>query len=430
MPGDSIDATREHTLPQQPLTASGQPVLISAFPQSTASLLPTFGLEVGRKWFGEFDVVDPEISGKHLRFTRAGSTVHVEDTGSRNGTWLNGQPLARGEQVPLADGAILRLGRTLLVFREQFHGSVEPDDAFGSMVGPYGLRRVRRALDALQRSQPRNILIHGETGTGKELMARNVARTLGRQDPYAAVNVAGVASGVFESQLFGHVAGAFSDARQAAKGIVQTHDGGAVFLDEIGELPLPLQPKLLRLLENREVLPVGADRPTVVDVILVAATNRDLNAMAEEGTFRRDLYARLAEAQISLPPLRQRSEDLYAIARALLDAEIQPIRMEDIEVEAIERMMLDPWQNNVRGLIALFSQVRAIDDARGLRKWAIDEVLGTLSAPASSGHLSKALIDEAITACDGNETQAARRLGVTRGKLRRFLARLEDEPAD
>ena len=235
--------------------------------------------------------------------------------------------------------------------------------------------------------------------------------------------MAGVASGVFESQLFGHVAGAFSDARQAAKGVVQHHEGGAVFLDEIGELPLGLQPKLLRLLENREILPVGAESPTEVDILLIAATNRDLQTLAEEAKFRRDLYARLAEAQIPIPPLRERVEDLYAIARSILAKEPDPIDPQTIEVEAMERMMLDPWLNNVRGLIALFRQLRTVDSEPGIRRWAVDDVLGSLSLPASTGHLSKALVEDALSACDGNETQAARRLGVTRGKLRRFLGR-------
>jgi transcriptional regulator with AAA-type ATPase domain len=427
MSGHTIDATREHSLPQRPIAASGGPALICAFPQSSATLLPAFDVEVGRKWFGAFDVVDDEISGKHLRFSKAGSAIFIEDVGSRNGTWLNGQALVRGERALLADGGILRLGRTLLVYRERFDGLLEPSAPLDAMTGPYGLRGVRRALSALQRSGPANVLIQGETGTGKELLAHAVARSLDREQPYAAINVAGVAAGVFESQLFGHVAGAFSDARQASKGVVQSHDGGAVFLDEIGELPLALQPKLLRLLENREILPVGAERPTQVDVLLIAATNRDLNSMAEEATFRRDLFARLAQAQIKLPALRERAEDLPAIARVLLDAGPEAVPAESIEVEAMERMMLDPWPNNIRGLIALFSQIRAIDTKPGIRKWAVDDVLGTLSAPSSSGQLSRALIEEAIQACDGNETQAARRLGVTRGKLRRFLARDEED---
>src|SRR6185312_9661983 len=185
------------------------------------------------------------------------------------------------------------------------------------LVGPYGLRAVAQPLEGLPRSRPGNVLVEGETGAGKELLARAAAAALGRASPFAAVNVAGLARGVFESQMFGHVAGAFSDARGASPGIVAAHEGGTLFLDEIGELDLDLQAKLLRLLENREVLPVGAQRPVRVDVLVVAATNRDLQVMVERGGFRRDLYARLAMARIHLPALRERREDLVAVAAEL-----------------------------------------------------------------------------------------------------------------
>src|SRR6185437_15841791 len=167
---------------------------------------------------------------------------------------------------------------------------------------------------------------------GKELVARAAASALGHATPYAAVNVAGVARGVFESQMFGHVAGAFSDARTAAPGIVVAHEGGTLFLDEIGELDMDLQAKLLRLLENREVLPVGAQRATRVDVLVVAATNRDLEEMVARGTFRRDLFARLAMARVRLPALRERCEDVFAVAGELARRAGGDLAAERVEV--------------------------------------------------------------------------------------------------
>src|SRR5262249_51994170 len=161
---------------------------------------------------------------------------------------------------PLDDGAVLRFGRTIFVVREQLLGSFEPAPPVGDLVGPFGLRGVAHAVASLAQSRPSNVLIEGETGVGKELTARAVAAALRREARFAAVNVAGLVAGVFESQMFGHVAGAFSGARASALGIVVAHDGGTVFLDEIGELDLDLQAKLLRLLANREVMPVGAER--------------------------------------------------------------------------------------------------------------------------------------------------------------------------
>jgi transcriptional regulator with PAS, ATPase and Fis domain len=233
--------------------------------------------------------------------------------------------------------------------------------------------------------------------------------------------VAGVPAGVFESQLFGHVAGAFSGAGKGSPGVVAACQGGTVFLDEIGELPLDAQAKILRLLENHEIFPVGANRPVRVDVLIVAATNRALEAMVERDAFRRDLLARLAISRVLLPPLRDRIEDLYALARALGTRAGLPLAAEHCEVEAVERLMLEPWPTNARGLLACLERVAAIDRVPGLRAWAVERALGQRTARA--GQLSLEAVANALARCSGNETQAARALGVTRGKLRRFLSR-------
>ena len=275
--------------------------------------------------------------------------------------------------MPLDDGAVLRLGRTLLVLREKLMGPLEPAPPLGGLVGPFGLRAVSHAVEGLVRGAPRNVLVEGETGVGKELVAHAVAKALGREKPFAAVNMAGLAPGVFESQLFGHVAGAFSDARASAPGLVVAHQGGTLFLDEIGELAVGLQPKLLRLLENREVLAVGGSRAVNVDVLVVTATNRNLAEMVEQGAFRRDLLARLAIARIQVPALRLRSEDIFYVAAALAQRSGGTLVPEQVEVEAIERLLLEPWPNNVRGLDAVLASVRRVDPQPGLRLWALAE---------------------------------------------------------
>jgi len=417
---ESSSGTVVHNEPERPAQDQRQRALIVAFPAPAALPLPASGETVGRDWLGAAQVPDDEVSGQHLRFSRAGGVVRIEDVGSRNGTWVGGHRLPAKQKVPLEEGAVVRLGRTLLVFREGFAGSLEPAPPVGELIGPYGLRNVAATLAGLRSTQPGNVLIEGETGTGKELAARAVAAALGRAEPYAAVNVAGVATGVFESQLFGHVKGAFSDAREGARGIVMAHEGGTVFLDEIGELPPGLQPKLLRLLENREVLPVGSERPRLADVLLVAATNRSLPAMVADGDFRRDLWARLAQATLVLRPLRERLEDLFPIAQELARRSGRQLVSAEVEVEAMERMLLHEWKSNVRELAAVLDAAASQDPKPGLRLWAVEEVLGPSQA-AGPPVLTDETVTAALAACDGNETQAARRLGVTRGRLRRFL---------
>jgi MoxR-like ATPase len=420
-----MPSTSEHRGPVQPEGGRGRLALVCAFPRPVALALPDSGTIVGRSWLAERGLADTEVSGEHLRVSRAGGVLRVADAGSRNGTWVNGARLAPRDLTPLEDGATLRLGRTIFVFREELHGSFEPAAPVGGLVGPFGLRAVTQPLAGLSRSRPCNVLIEGETGVGKELVARAAAAALGRATPFAAVNVAGVARGVFESQMFGHVAGAFSDARSAAAGIVVAHDGGTLFLDEIGELSLELQAKLLRLLENREVLPVGSSRPVHVDVLVVAATNRDLEEMVESGAFRRDLFARLAMARIHIPALRDRREDIFSVACELARRAGGALAAEQVEVEAMERLLLEPWPGNVRELDAALAAARRLDPEPGLRLWALEEVLGE-----ARGHklaLTQEVVDAAVKAAAGNVTAAAERLGVSRGKLLRFRGRAKKE---
>ena len=419
--------TEEHSLPASAPEGSRRPALVAAFPTHVALPAPFAQGPVGRDWLAGHGAPDGQVSGGHIALTRSGGAAWIEDCGSRNGTWLDGRRLAPGARATLVDGAVLRLGRTLLVYREELSGAAEPSAPIGELVGPFGLRAAGATLDAFARLGPRNVLVEGETGVGKELAARAVAAALGRPRPYVAVNLAGIPEPVFESQLFGHVAGAFSDARHASAGVVVKHDRGTVFLDEIGELPLALQPKLLRLLENREVHPVGADRPILVDVLLVAATNRPLDDLVREDRFRADLLARLSSARLELPPLRERAEDIFAVAvelvrrRGTQRGTGEVLSPATAEVEAVERLLLEPWPTNVRGLAAALERVAALDPAPGLRAWAVERVLGP-AASARSGLLSAELAAQALAAAGGNETQAAKRLGVTRGKLRRFLA--------
>lgn len=419
--------TLDHIGPTEAEAAGQRPALVAVLPPTLALPIPPAFAPAGRKWFAVHGIADREMSTGHCHFLTRDDRLMVRDAGSRNGTWLDGRRLVRAEEAPLYDGSVLRIGRTVFVYRERLEGPAQPSEPLGELVAPFGLRRLSATLAAADRQRPATLLIEGETGTGKELMAHHLASELGRRAPFVAVNVTAIAGGVFESHLFGHVAGAFSDARSPARGIIAAHEGGTVFLDEIGELPLTLQPKLLRVIENREVLPVGAERPVGVDVLLIVATNRNLGELVERGAFRRDLFARLDAARLRMPALRDHREDIVAVAQAHAPRYDVDLASEHTEIEAIERLLLEPWPTNVRGLVSTLARLGAIDPGGGLRLWALERALGsaapqTEKAPVAA-ELTQAAVQEALRAADGNETQAARRLGVSRGKLRRFLQR-------
>ena len=382
--------------------------------------MPPSGVALGRDWLASSGVSDTRVSGEHLRFTKSGGGFWVEDTGSRNGTWLDGHRLTPGEQARLADGSILRMGRTLLVYRQELLGPRMALPPVGELAGPFGLRTVSELLEAIGRRPPRCVLVEGETGTGKELVAQAVAHAVRPNRPFVAINIAGIAAGVFESQLFGHVAGAFSGSGRGSRGLIAAHEGGVVFLDELGELPLDLQPKLLRFLENGELLPVGADRPLQADVVVVAATNRNVEQMVADGTFRRDLYARLAVACIELPPLRERVEDIFAVACALAQRRGESFDTSLVDVEAVERLMLHDWRSNVRELAAVLERVAGIEPPPALHLAAVTRVLGAVPS-RRSGALTRERVEAALQTCAGNQSQAARYLGVSRGQLLRFM---------
>ncbi|MCS6901129.1 MAG: sigma 54-interacting transcriptional regulator [Myxococcales bacterium] len=414
--------TEDHPRPQVSPSRRGQEALIAVFPSLRGLPMPPRREAVGRSWLAAAGLVDRRVSEPHLVFSSPGGGCFVEDAGSHNGTWLNGVRLRPGERAALPDGTLLRVGSTLLLYREGLRGGLEPSPPLGRMIAPYGLRGLVEMLAGFQRIPPRNVLLEGESGTGKELASELIASTLGKRGTLGAVNLAAIPSTLFEAYLFGHVAGAFSGANRASRRVIAAHDGGAIFLDEIGELPLELQPKLLRLLENREVQPVGAERVTRVDVLVIAATNRSLEEAVRQGSFRADLLARLLQARVELPPLRERPEDVLTLVGAAAASRGFPLAAERVEVEAAERLVLHPWRLNLRELQATVDRLMALDPG-ALRLWAVEQVLGPPSPGPRAGMLVAEQVERVLAECRGNESEAARRLGVSRGKLRRFLAR-------
>lgn len=414
----TLPTTEEQRPPAGEPTPRGRPILLAAFPKQVAVELPPQRAPVGRLWLANAAIVDPKVSGSHLSFLRRGIRLEVQDIGSRNGTSVDGVRLLPHSPVPLSDGTILEIGNTILVYRESFTGNLEPERPLGALVGPWGLGDVRQSLRALPKPAVLNLLIEGETGTGKELLAREIARQLGREDQFVPVNVATIPRELFDGHLFGWERGAFSGSVHANVGVLRANVGGVIFLDELEALPLEIQPKLLRFLQAREVFSLGASRPTKVDVSVIAATNQPLSEMVEQNAFRRDLSARF-NVRVRLPPLAERPEDVYAIFEACWRALRGPIALalDRIDTGAVVALMRHDWSENVRELERL---VIAIDPEVGLKTSVVQQALG-VNVSAEAPRPRKDMVLSTLAACRGNKSETARRIGMSRGALIRLL---------
>jgi DNA-binding NtrC family response regulator len=275
------------------------------------------------------------------------------------------------------------------------------------------------------------VLLEGESGTGKELLARRLwAKSRRRSQPFIPVNCAGISAGLFESQFFGHVRGAFTGAEQNMLGVIRTAHGGTVFLDEVSEIPLNLQPKLLRVLQEQEVMPVGKPVPVKVDTRFIAGTNRNLQELVCAGGFRQDLYYRLNVVRIVVPPLRDRSEDIPVLLEhfaRLLAARYG--REEMVIAPHIRAVLLDyPWPGNVRELAAWTERLYVTGLApEKLAQMLLEEThfetAFSSQEPMSLRQAERRAIVQALEHTEFNQRKAARLLQIHRATLARKLKR-------
>lgn len=378
-----------------------------------------------------------------ISYERHGYTLR--DRGSTNGTLLDGH-LVR--EARLEAGQELRVGDALLQFVEQditsyaryrIDGALTDGSArlaqSAELLGGFQLDRIGHQITRIAQS-PLSVLLLGESGTGKEVVAREIHRLSERRGAFAAVNCAAIPSNLLESELFGYKRGAFSGADRDKPGLIRTADGGTLLLDEIGDMPLAAQAKLLRVLQSRELFPLGATRAEPVDVRVVCATHRDLRRMQEEGRFREDLFARLNEYQLRLPPLRDRKEDVYLLFKSFLKrhgrSELEP------SFRFMTALLHYDWPYNVRELEACAKRCVALAESRLLDvdqlpdpirdnmvdygSWAVgSQPAGTNPKGPPTEPELRALLERH----QGNIAAVGRELGKARMQIHRWLQRFD-----
>ncbi len=327
---------------------------------------------IGRSLICDLVLTDTSVSGTHCEIVAGEAGFLLRDLGSSNGTSVGG---VRVREAWLEPGAALKLGQTVVRF-EVGSGTIEIDlsrqEQFFELIGhSVRMREIFAVLEKVAAADL-TVLIRGETGTGKELVARAIHRASKRaQRPLVVQDCSAIPANLIESTLFGHERGSFTGAADRRRGCFEHADGGTLFLDEIGELDISLQPKLLRVLETHEVQRVGGSRTIPVDVRVVAATNKDLRQMINEGSFREDLYYRLSVVHVDLPPLRERPEDIPALVQQFLEesakrgAHPEGVRF-TISRDAMMKLQAYPWPGNVRELKNTIERAVSLADATEL----------------------------------------------------------------
>jgi len=471
----------------------GEPLAATEVVEATSSsgerrgvLLVTVGEQAGRMIpllsskpvsFGRSDecalsLDDKSLSRVHAEIRRGADDYILQDLCSTNGSFVN-DTRVEGTRF-LADGDRIRLGTT---FRMRFSLMDEAEAralldlsaadrvstlSEGARGGPAAGGEVWKRLlgsgtvvkDARMRALYEqaaqaaratiSVLLLGETGVGKEVLARAIHAASPRAGrPFLALNCAALSESLLEAELFGHEKGAFTGAASARPGLFESAEGGTVFLDEVGELPASIQVKLLRVLEERQVLRVGARQPRAIDVRFVSATNRDLEAESEQGRFRRDLFFRLDGIALTIPPLRERRDEIAELAALFAEAACDQLGRSDQPVlgeDVLDLLSRHAWPGNVRELrnvieraVVLCSGSRLLP--QHLPPRLVERVTAAARDPAPAGRaeapalrssvadFEKQRIVDALEQCGGNQTRAAERLGISR---RTLVARLSE----
>lgn len=429
MPSGSTTVTEARS---RPSSGDAPDLALSwVFPRPEGALRPGHGQELvlGRDDSATVRLVGDGVSRRHaaLRRDPATGALMIADLESRNGVFVNGH---RVSAVSLAAGDIVRLGGWVGVL------AASPGPCTELAPGLLGGARLAEALSPLRKAAASDlpVVLQGETGTGKEIVTRSLHGWSGRKGPLVAVNCASLPESLAEAELFGYRRGAFTGADRASPGFFRSAEGGTLLLDEVSDLPLALQAKLLRVLEQREVQPLGEARAVPIDVRVVVAGQRSLRDEVREGRFRADLVARLEGVTVLLPPLRERREDVLPLFSHALGV-LAEGRAPAVAADFAERLCLYDWPFNVRELVLLARRLLVLrSDTSTLRAEHLPEPMlagptkpagsSPHSAPRSTRSAEPVELPQllsALRASGGNVAQASAMLGITRQRAYRLM---------
>ena len=375
---------------------------------------------------------DQYVSGRHVELKRTPAGIQIRDLGSRNGTKVHGMAIA---EALIESTTTLMLGESQV--KVEVHGHFDHGKSasaargrFGDVLADSPAMHQMFAMGEKLALSDLTVTIHGETGTGKDLLARAMHAASPRKDgPFVVFDCGAAAPSLIESQLFGHKKGSFTGAIADHEGAFERAHKGTLFLDEIGELAIELQPKLLRALENRRIQRIGGGSDVEVDVRIIAATHRDLEAGVESGAFRQDLLFRLNAAVLTLPPLRERKEDIALLAKTFARSHGEF----SLTPGAMRRLCAHDWPGNVRELRNVLASATAIADgpvieAADLLNLGDRKREPTLErlplAGISLDEIERTAILQTLEKVDGNKTQAAKLLGIATSTLYEKLKKL------
>lgn len=427
--------------------AAARRLLVIAGDRVSSHALPDAGtFRVGRGDEVELRIDDPSVSRDHacLHFD-VGKGISVSDSGSSNGTRVRGKRLQANQKATIVPGETFEVGSALLMVQAPFETESQSEpteprtDESGIVIGDRAMASLYQLAERVAKSTI-NVLLLGETGVGKDVLARRIHAMSPRSDkPFLPLNCGALPDQLLESELFGHEKGSFTGAVEAKQGLLEAADQGTVFLDEVGELPMSIQVKLLRVLEERQARRVGGIRSRPFDIRFIAATNRDLSTGVNEGKFRADLFYRLNGISLYIPPLRQRIGEIEELTRTFVKKFAKQSARPDVptvSAEAMKWLKSYPWHGNIRELQNTMERAVLLCASNEITlehlpagqqgQPGVPQASAMMGGPAPAAAKEedpeKARIMDALEQCAGNQTRAAKLLGISRNTL---LARLD-----